>query len=65
MTLTQYIIVAIVALTVAIDVVLAISRGRDATISVAITRWSHQYPIIPFAFGMLMGHFFATYGVCN
>lgn len=59
MNLTRWIIAGIVVLTLAIDAVLALVYGKDMTISVQITQWSHGYPIIPFALGLLMGHFFA------
>jgi ABC-type uncharacterized transport system YnjBCD permease subunit len=56
--LTQWIIVITVSVVAVIDIGLALSGGKNATISVQITQWSKQYPIIPFAFGVLMGHFF-------
>lgn len=58
MTFTHYVIIISVLIIGGIDIVLAITRGKDATISVVITKWSKQYPAIPFAFGFLMGHFF-------
>ncbi len=64
MTLTQWIIASVVLIVGAIDIVLAARGGKAATISVALTNWSKEYPAIPFAFGLLMGHFFLTYGVC-
>jgi hypothetical protein len=64
LTLTHWIILASIAVIGGIDIVLAAWRGRDATISVAITNASQKFPFIPFLFGVLMGHFFFTYGVC-
>lgn len=58
-TPTQWIIVSSIAVIGLVDIWLALTRGKEETISVAITEWSKQYPIIPFAFGLLMGHFFA------
>lgn len=58
MNLTRWIIAAIVVVVASIDVMLAVTGGIDATISVVVTEWSKQYPVIPFAFGILMGHFF-------
>lgn len=55
---TRWLIVAIVAIVGGIDIILAVHGGVNATISVQITRWSHEYPAIAFAFGFLMGHFF-------
>jgi hypothetical protein len=57
--LTRWIIVSSIAVIGAIDIVLAIVLGKQRTISVQLTLWSKEYPIIPFAFGLLMGHFFA------
>lgn len=59
MNRTRWIIVASIAVIGAVDVFLAATCGKDCTISVNITQWSHEYPAIPFAFGFLMGHFFA------
>jgi len=59
MTLTQWIIASVTVIILIIDVFLALTKGKEQTISVAITNWSKQYPIIPFVFGLLMGHFFA------
>lgn len=58
MNLTRYIIAVLVAGILLLDIVLAVVLGIDATISVQITAWSHEYPVIPFAFGCLCGHFF-------
>lgn len=58
MNLTQWIIVISIVVIGGIDVVLALIGGKQKTISVQITLWSKKYPIIPFAFGILMGHFF-------
>jgi hypothetical protein len=41
------------------DIVVAAISGKRATISWAISSLSMRFPIIPFAFGVLMGHFFA------
>jgi hypothetical protein len=59
MNLTQWIIVSSVGVILAIDGWLAVTRGKDATISVQLTKWGKQYPFIPFAMGFLMGHFWA------
>lgn len=34
------------------------TEGGGATISELIWEWSRDFPIVPFAFGMLMGHLF-------
>jgi hypothetical protein len=59
MNFTRWVIAGIVVVVLLIDLVLAVTMGIDATISVQLTAWSHIYPAIPFALGFLMGHFFA------
>lgn len=57
--MTAGIVIAIaIILIIAADIYLVLKGGFTNTISWWI--WSHsvQYPIIPFAFGILMGHFF-------
>jgi hypothetical protein len=58
MNFTRWLIVGLVALIGAVDIGLAVWGGMDATISVQITKWSHEYIAIPFAFGFLAGHWF-------
>lgn len=55
---TAGVCIAAVALLVAYDGAAAFFGGQDATISLVITNAS-RWPIIPFAFGVLMGHLFA------
>lgn len=40
------------------DVYFLVKGGSDSTISTIITTYSHKIPAIPFAFGLLCGHFF-------
>jgi hypothetical protein len=40
------------------DIYAVCKGGFDNTISWKIYSLAQQYPIIPFAFGVLMGHFF-------
>jgi hypothetical protein len=40
------------------DVIALLAGGTETTISAVIISWSKVYPILPFAFGVLMGHFF-------
>lgn len=40
------------------DILLATMPPKGDTISETIQRFGHKHPIIPFAFGVLMGHFF-------
>ena len=55
---TGLVILAIVLLVIAVDIVLATFYGSDGTISWWLWTESHNWPAIPFAFGVLMGHFF-------
>jgi hypothetical protein len=55
--LTIWILGIVTALLLIWDV-LAYAFGENATISVAITDWSYYTPWVPFAFGVLMGHWF-------
>lgn len=57
--ITHSVIFIAVILLCAYDILALLLWGVDSTISVRITGASKMYPIIPFAFGFLMGHFFA------
>jgi hypothetical protein len=52
-------IIGVVIVIIIYDIVAAALGGQDATISVIITKYSRVWPTISFAFGFLMGHFFA------
>jgi len=57
----KWTIVFIILVTVGVlgtDAGIAMKWGGDATISTVITTYSHKILAIPFAFGLLMGHFF-------
>jgi hypothetical protein len=58
MNRTRWIIAGLTAAILLLDVVLAVTGGVDATISVEITKWAHEYPAVAFACGFLMGHWF-------
>lgn len=45
---------------IAFDVWVVIRYGNEATISVRMLRLGRAYPIIPFALGVLIGHFYAS-----
>ena len=51
------ILLAVVGLSL-FDVYIFWRGGTEATISWTIFEWSHKYPMIPFAVGVLCGHFF-------
>jgi len=54
---TGVILITITAILIVWDII-AGATNTHSTISETITTISGQYPIIPFAFGVLMGHFF-------
>ena len=58
MSTTTILVVVFLILIVIADVYLAIKGGFQNTISWWVWLNSVKYPIIPFVFGMLMGHFF-------
>lgn len=58
--ITGYVILGVTVLLIGWDIYAFIHGGGEATISTIISRTSDGHPIIPFAFGLLMGHFFAT-----
>lgn len=45
---------------IAYDVVAACLWGDGATESAVILHLAHRFPVLPFAVGVLMGHFFAS-----
>lgn len=56
--LTSYIILGATALLIAYDVYVAVNDTRGDTISELVTKHSLKRPIIPFAFGVIIGHWF-------
>lgn len=40
------------------DIFLAIRYGAEATWSAMLNNWGAQHPIVPFVFGIVMGHLF-------
>lgn len=57
---TQTLIALTVAVAIVYDIYAMSKEGFKATISWQIYSKSQKYPIIPFAFGVLMGHLFWT-----
>ena len=55
---TAIFIFAVVVVGVLFDVYVFIRGGTEATISWMIFEAAHKYPMIPFAVGILCGHFF-------
>jgi hypothetical protein len=54
--LTVAFIVTCTFLIIAYDIYAALAGGIDGTVSAVIFDYSREYPIIPFAFGVLTGH---------
>lgn len=60
----NYTIVIIVFITIALilyDIYAAVDGEEGNTITQVIQKYSLKYPVIPFAFGFLMGHFFGDF----
>lgn len=57
-TITGIVIVAAFLIIVGYDVWAVLQGGIDSTISAVVFDFAHQYPIIPFATGVLMGHLY-------
>lgn len=64
MWITACVIVAITLIVIVYDVFAAWKWGRTATVSWVLLTASQEYPIIAFAFGVLMGHLFAPQRSC-
>ena len=56
--LTGIVIAVSVAVLIIYDIWAVVTAGNEATISVVILDLSHKYPIIPFAVGVICGHWF-------
>jgi len=56
--LTMIVVLAIVVLAIVYDFYAIALGGTEASISHLIIVYSHKYPLIPFLFGILCGHFF-------
>lgn len=54
LTLTVFLVLFAVLMT--FDVWTLVSRGYETTVSWTLYVWGTQFPIVPFAFGVLVGH---------
>jgi len=54
-------IASVTVMVISYDIFAVLKWGIDATVSNVIVEISKKLPIIPFAFGMLMGHFFTQF----
>lgn len=57
-SLTVAILVLVALILIVYDIYVVVKTGFDATISWVIYSNAKLYPIIPFAMGVLCGHFF-------
>ena len=62
---TGLVILAVAALLIVWDFVVGYLGGAEATESHLMLSFAREYPIIPFAFGVLMGHLFASQSTQN
>lgn len=56
--ITTWLMLSVTAVLLAWDVVAATNSTRGDTISEQLTAAAHRWPILPFLFGMLIGHWF-------
>lgn len=56
--ITKLVVLSLLILIVIVDVFLWVCYGSNATISWFLWTTSHDWPIIPFLFGVLAGHLF-------
>jgi len=57
MDITTWFIIATTVIILLFDLYLYLDKTKK-TISQRIIEWSKKYPVIPFVFGFLMGHWF-------
>jgi hypothetical protein len=58
--MTVWVVAATTAILIVYDVWTGVKNGSDTTISWVMLSLSKKYPIIPFSFGVLMGHIFGV-----
>ena len=64
MDVTGMVIAITVAIWVIYDIVAYSEWGNEGTISVKVWTISQEYPIVPFLFGIVCGHFFWQMHLC-
>lgn len=57
--MTGIVIIAVTILVLVWDLYLYFDKTEGNTISQTVVKWSGKHPFVPFALGVLMGHFFA------
>jgi hypothetical protein len=58
--LTDRVLVAVVLVLSLYDLAVLATAGSESTISRRVLLWSQQFPLIPFAAGVLIGHLFCS-----
>lgn len=58
MGLTEWFLVVVVVVVLIYDAAALMLWGVESTVSRVVTRWSKQFPIIPFLVGVVAGHWF-------
>ena len=58
--MTVLIIVGVTVALIIYDIIIAYTK-KDRTITQVLQKYSRQYPIIPFGFGLLFGHLFGDF----
>jgi hypothetical protein len=56
LTFTDFFIIGVIVVVLAVDGVLAMKFGQPGTISFRVAAWSKRWPLIPFGLGLLAGH---------
>lgn len=55
---TMWVVFVVAAILLSWDLYVWLTPPDEDTISEVIARWSEEWTVIPFTFGVLMGHFF-------
>ena len=58
MNITQIIVILSVLFIIIFDIIIYKMRGVESTVSRIVLYWAKEYPIIPFAVGVVIGHLF-------
>lgn len=53
---TLYVFLVLFGILMAYDAYTLVSRGYETTVSWTLYLWGTQFPIVPFIFGVLIGH---------
>ena len=56
--MTEFVIIGTVVLLLVFDLFMACDDVEENTLSQVMIKYSHKYPVIPFAVGFLAGHWY-------